>query len=295
MRRHGLAIIELAMVGVLAIIVLVWAHPAGRDGSVLNQGWNGLSDACSALDGRPLYSYDELDVVKLPATLVVIPRVMVDTADVQVMGEFVEAGGTMILLDDFGFGNEVLAGLGAKLRFAGAPIMDPLFCYRDAAIPRVECLGIGGEGKPDELVLDFGTWMESVENTDVWARSSFFSYGDVDGDGRQDAGEPDGPFPVGVVFFLGDGEVVVISDSSVLLNGVISIGANAEVVQEFVHGEVMFDQVYLPDDDVDSSKASLNRMSGGVGSVGGAMVVVLGLCSLAVAYAWYNRERQEND
>ncbi|MBN1857527.1 MAG: DUF4350 domain-containing protein [Dehalococcoidia bacterium] len=295
MRRHLPAISVLALVGLLSVVVLVWAHPIGRDGSVLNAGWNGLSVACAELDGTPLYSYDELNEVEMPATLVVIPRMPVGTADVRAIGEFVEAGGTLLLLDDFGYGNEVLTGLGERVRFAGTLMKDSLHCYKDAVMPRVECLGVGDEGVLGELVLDCGTWLECAESTDVWARSSHFSYGDVDGDGQRGEDEPDGPFAIGVVSPRGRGEVVVISDSSVLLNGVVVAGSNVRIIEEFVRGDVMFDQVYLPDDEVDSGKATLNRVSAVVRSGFGAMILLLVLCSLAFSYACYNRQRQDND
>ncbi|TFH35547.1 MAG: DUF4350 domain-containing protein [Dehalococcoidia bacterium] len=295
MRRHVPAVIGLAVVALLAVLVLVWAHPTGRDGSVLNLGWNGLSEACGVLDGTPLYSYDELNEVEMPATLVVSPRLPTGVEELKALDEFTETGGTLVLLDDFGHGNQVLEELGSGVRFSGTLMLDPLYCYKDSSMPRVECMGVGGEGGPDELSLDYCTWVVSVEDTDVWARSSVFSYGDLDGNGEHNVGEPNGPFPVGVAFPRGNGMVVVLSDSSVLLNGVVATGTNLDVVRELVQGEVLFDQVHMPDDEVDLSKVMLHRVSAILRSGVGGIAVILILFSLAVSYACYNRERHENE
>ena len=49
-RRYVGDALLLSCVGVLAVLLLVWAYPADRDSSRLNRGWNGLSEASDALN-----------------------------------------------------------------------------------------------------------------------------------------------------------------------------------------------------------------------------------------------------
>jgi hypothetical protein len=145
------------------------------------------------------------------------------------------------------------------------------------------------------MTLNQATWLQVGRAADVWARSSYFSYGDLNGDGRRGAGEPDGPFAIGAVADLGAGRVVVVSDASLLLNSMVRSGDNVEAVARFIRGEVLIDQLHLPEVQTDRSKGGLYAVRTAVGSGAGLVLLVLLAFTVAVMYAWYNRGRQDND
>jgi hypothetical protein len=66
----------------------------------------------------------------------------------------------------------------------------------------------------------------------VIAQSSFFSYLDINQNGKHDENEPTGPFPVAVLVPYGPGELLVISDSSILINS-MSRGSQIGILQIF--------------------------------------------------------------
>jgi hypothetical protein len=296
MTRRWTDVLWLGVIGLLSVLVFVWAHPNDRDSSMLNKGWNGLSQASDALLASPLLSYSELTDVVQPATLIVMPRLWLEPSALAALDRFIDDGGTLIVLDDFGHGNDLLAELGVVgVRLSGAPLLDPLYCYRDASLPRVEVVGGAQDEAPISPVLNDATWLEVDSPDEVWAQSSYFSYGDGNRDGARSSGDLDGPLPVGAVVPRGAGYVVVVSDSSLLLNSMVEVGDNVEALASFVKGEVIIDQVHLPEARVDRSKVGFEAIRDTLGSGAGVVVLVLLSCGLAVGYAWYNRGRHENE
>ena len=295
MTRRWTDALWLGVIGLLAVLVFVWAHPNDRDSSVLNKGWNGLSQASDGLHASALLSYSDLPDVPQPATLIVMPRLTLEPAALAAVDGFLGDGGTLIVLDDFGHGNDLLSELGVGLRLNGALLLDPLYCYRDASMPRVEVIGGEDQQGPVLPVLNEATWLEVDGAARIWAQSSYFSYGDVNGDGSRGNGEPDGPLPVGAVVQRGEGQVVVVSDSSLLLNGMVEAGDNVAALAPFVRGEVLIDQVHLPEARVDRSKEGFAAVRDTLGSGAGVIAVVLLSCGFAVGYPWYNRGRRKNE
>ena len=295
MTRRWLDFLWLGAIGLLAVMVFVSAHPNDRDSSILNRGWNGLSQAAVALDASALQSYDELADIVQPATLVVMPHLQLESSALIALDNFISGGGTLIVLDDFSYGNDLLDALEVGIRLNGALLVDPLYCHRNASMPRIELVPTGEGKDPAVVVLNQATWLEVDDDAEVFARSSYFSYGDIDGDGRHGDGELDGPLPVGAWASRGMGTVVVVSDSSLLLNSMVEVGDNLDSLAQFVTGEVLFDQMYLPEAQVDRSKESFTEVRSALS--GGAVVVALVVlvCGLAVAYAWYNRGRHDNE
>jgi len=291
--RRATGVLWLSIVGLLAVLLLVWAHPVGRDSSVLNAGWNGLSLASSELGASALVAYDDLGEVPRTATFVLIPRLPLDDSELTGLLTFVRSGGTLVVFDDFGFGNDVLLHLDVDIRFQGGRLMDPLYCHRHASMPRVAFTRSDPAQEPGVMVLNHATWLEVGAGVDVWALSSYFSYGDVDSDGSRAGSDPDGPLPVGATAIVGAGRVVAVSDASLLLNSMVVLGENVEAIARYARFEVLFDQVHLPEAEMDRSKNALDAIRGVMGGGGGTVVLVLLICCVAVGYAWYNRERRD--
>src|SRR5713226_8687187 len=67
----------------------------------------------------------------------VIPSRPPQPTHLQAIRRFVEEGGVLILLDNFGSGNDVLIILGSAIRFRGRLLADPLFNLTNSRLPRI--------------------------------------------------------------------------------------------------------------------------------------------------------------
>ncbi|MEJ5292198.1 MAG: DUF4350 domain-containing protein [Candidatus Methanosuratincola sp.] len=223
-----------ALVVIAAIVATV---PSVDDFSLDNPYWNGMSSAASALrlsdrsGARPDPSW---------ALIIAGPDVQFDADRVSELRSFLEDGGCLLLLDDFGTGNSLLEGLGVGVRINGSVLADPLFMHKSQRLPRASPAG-GTSGQGD-IFLDYASVLEVGGGShggevSVLYESSPFSYLDVDTDGRRGPDEPTGPFPVAAEVVYGKGKLVVVSDSSLLINSVLEIGGyNAGFVGGLVGG-----------------------------------------------------------
>jgi len=157
-------------------------------------------------------------------------------------------GGVLLLMDDFGHGNQVLERMRAPVSLLGVGVLvDTIFHYRNSRLPVVEDLAddpaTAGVGK---LVLNYASALVVREGADVLARSSLFSYLDLDLDGLWDPDEPHGPLPVAARFRYGLGVVYVVADPSIAINAMLGLGGNAKFIENVVGGRrVLVDQRHL--------------------------------------------------
>ncbi len=106
---------------VVAAILLFWGRPAGaRPFDLRGDDWEGLSQlvrmAGSELGGARVVATTTLDlhgIEPADALMIVHPT---RSLDVEGLSSFMHAGGRIILLDDYGTGDELLARFGVRRR-----------------------------------------------------------------------------------------------------------------------------------------------------------------------------------
>ena len=237
-----------------AILVLgftVWAFPATSDYRGDNPFWNGTTTLVATLEARLVSSPADLPKEARETTLIVIPSVEIDDADLAHLRVYVESGGSLVIADDWGAGNQVLQALGVPARFSGGLLVDPLFNVGDRRLPLAADIvpSILTE-RVRAIALNYATTLEG-EGLNVVASSSAFSYLDLNGNGGHDASEPTGPFPVVGLVQLGAGRVLLLSDPSALTNAMLESRDNRILIENFValsstNGRLFLDQRYLP-------------------------------------------------
>ncbi|HHE41887.1 MAG TPA: hypothetical protein ENL12_04510, partial [Dehalococcoidia bacterium] len=222
-RRNLVSLVVL--LSMLCTLLVVRLNPVRADFATSNHDWNGLSDFAAAAD-RTLPSLDEIEHVPLPATLALVEPGACDTADLEQLRAFVQSGGIIVLMEDWGPATGLLDAMSVDITIAGMPLRDPLHCLRDPSLPRA--YPVSSNDKRYKVVLNHASWLILGERADVLLESSFFAYGDVNGNGRYDNGEPTGPIPVAAVAPTGQGHVIVVSDASFILNGMLDVSNNME-------------------------------------------------------------------
>ncbi len=260
-------IIAIGTFTILVVAVTLWVVPSATDFSTSNPSWNGLQQARVQFAMHGLCWLNLLPVQAVGTALVVIPVVPFSTRDLDALKQYTVGGGLLILMDDFGYGNPILAHLGAESRLSGQLLVDPLFAYKNRRFPRItELVGPTAEGVQN-IVLNHATILTGTARMTVLARSSPSSFLNRTQSGRRDAGDPLGPFAVAALQRVGAGSVVVVSDSSLLLNSMLGLADNRRFVQNLFHlagrqPHVYLDEGHLPRAPLDVAKDWLSRAHG---------------------------------
>jgi hypothetical protein len=83
------------------------------------------------------------------------------------------------------------------------------------------------------LALNYASSLE-VEDLNVVARSSPFSYLDLNHDGDRNASEPVGPLPVAGQMVVGTGRLILLADPSIFINTMLAAEDNRRFVQSLL-------------------------------------------------------------
>jgi len=263
-------------------LLLIWFHPSTNDFNPDNVLWNGSKEFIRCFNARVLRSLGELPDEPDGLALVEVPYRPFEPWELEELTDFLRDGGTVLLMDDCGHGNQVLEELGLATRFARAPLLDPLFNYKNKWFPRVS--DFSRRYLPEHVeavVLNHATALVNTSDVHVLARSSSFSFLDLDGDGFWGSGEPMGPLPVAACARVGDGLLVLVSDPSIIINSMLYIADNKEFVSELASlkgaNKVLFDASHLPRTSLDRAKEVLRQVRDLVASpyVAPAVVVIM--------------------
>jgi hypothetical protein len=241
MRLRNAIVWSLILSAIASAAFLVLTPPVD-DFNTANPYWNGMSYIASYVGAQqmPATGYDGMDPKAGSLAVVVVgPDMPFDNSYAYPAMSFAGAGGMLVVMDDFGTGNQLLAsifggtGFGASL--SGAWLADPLYMHKSQYYPKVEY----AQG---EVVMDYGTAIVGLSGDyTVLAWSSAFSYLDENMNGRHDAGEPEGPFPVAVEFDSGNGgRLVIVADSSAGINAVSGLEGNAAFMASLLEGRTVY-------------------------------------------------------
>jgi hypothetical protein len=125
-RIMGLVIIVVVFVSLAAI----WFYPSIQEYMASNALWNGVKQFSTAFNVQNIDSIAVLPDSPQKDVLIAIPYTQYSTAELIQMKQFVENGGKLIMLDDFGYGNSFLVYAGIPARFTNTLLLDPLFNYK---------------------------------------------------------------------------------------------------------------------------------------------------------------------
>jgi len=264
--RRGYVATALGAIAVVLLIVSISAPviSTSADFSIYNSDWNGTSNLAIMTyelgkfvptfrvesSGTEIsvaqIGLDSVDLDPRTSALVIIgPTKEFTEAEGAILETYVREGGRLLLADDFGTGNGLLEAMGATSRFSRDLVMDlayekqpeftVLFDLRTDALTRnVSTLLLN---YPSSLTIDAAT-------TDALAYSSIASWLDTNGNRLQEWGEPRGPFPMLAREGMGNGTIILLSDPSVLINGMNAYGDNSQFSSNLIN-EVCRDRISL--------------------------------------------------
>lgn len=247
--------ITLALVAAaVSLIGMAFATPllgTRADFSVYNTGWNGASTVGRSLHGagafNPLFVRPADDLVIQPASLeayapdphvdsilILGPRASFTEGERALLEGFVREGGLLVVADDFGTGNEALEAAGAQTRIRPQKALDFAFAKRPEFTVAIDFEDHALTDRVEHALLNHPATLEPGPLARVLANTTEAAWIDVNDDGERGAGEPGGPFAWLAIEPVGDGQVVVLSDPSVLINGMRPFAQNAFVADNLV-------------------------------------------------------------
>jgi len=292
--RRFLAILTIALILVLAIIV--WFFPSNEDFRTDNPSWNGAEDISSIHTASPLESLPDLPSSPEGTTLILIPYLNFTPSELEQLNSFVTLGGTLILADDYGYGNQVLEYLGLQARFSGQPLLDPVSNYKNERLPLIFHLQPSSlTSNIERLALNHATCLTNVETTDILALSSSFSFLDLDGDQIWVEDEPIGPLPVISQHNLGSGQIILIADPSLFINSMRTIESNNNFIENIAAtttSRLLIDQSHLPPSNLHQTKNLLADIHSSLITPAGTLGLVILALAITLMPLWHER-RQE--
>ncbi|WP_258083294.1 DUF4350 domain-containing protein [Thermococcus thermotolerans] len=212
MNRVFYGILLVVGIGLIVMPLSVPVFKSDAPYSVLNTKWNGLSSF-----GRLLYTngevtpilapYDSVGLEDLEGTLVVVgPDVGFSSGEVEELKSFLEKGNTLLLADDFGTGNQLLEGLGLKVRLSKKPVLS-LTYSKNADFPVTMDVRDPELAKGVSLlVMSRPSAILNVQNALVYTSNASMLGGTY------------GAFPVVVRIPYGKGTIILVSDPDIFTN-----------------------------------------------------------------------------
>jgi hypothetical protein len=290
-----LVILTIALVIILAMVA--WFFPSVEDFRVENPFWNGARDISLIVSASPLLSLSDLPTPFPGTTLILIPYLDFTPAELGKLNSFVTQGGTLILADDYGYGNQILKYLGLEARFSGQVLLDPLFNYRNKWLPRISDLRASPvTNNTESLVLNHATALIDVKADDVLALSSSFSFLDLNGNQEWDEDEPTGPLPVISKHNLGNGQIILISDPSLFINSMTRIGDNYSFIQNIAAittASLLIDQSHLPPSNLHQTKNLLASIRGHLITPVGTLGLIILTLTITLMPIWHKKNALE--
>jgi len=286
-------ILTVTMVTVIILIAVLWLFPSDDDFHTDNPFWNGTKDVSLSCPVSPIASLSDLPTSPRGATLILIPYLDFIPDELEALNEFVSKGGTLVLADDYGYGNQALEYLGLKASFSGQPLLDPLANYKNERFPQIfnltsSPITLNAEG----LVLNHATCLTDVEADNILALSSSFSFIDLDGNQVWNGDEPTGPLPVISRHNLGSGQVILIADPSLFINSMQAIESNDHFIQNIAATtttELLIDQSHLTQSNLHQTKDLLAYLRGALVTPVGSLTLVIAALTITLMPLWHER------
>ena len=228
-----------------ALIALASASvllPPQDDFNPSNPYWNGLTEFSRAVNVSTVDAAAYRPDPKGTVLFVMGPSLNITEDRVEAWRKYVEDGGVLVLMDETGAVNYALELLGLQVRVKGHVMLDAVFYHNGWRIPKImDFRGGALTGNLSEIIMDVPSILNFVGDSGgfrVLAYSSSFSFLDLDGDGEPSSGEPVGPFPVAAEIQYGEGRIMLFSDSSLFINGVIGLGGNLQLLKNILGGRM---------------------------------------------------------
>ncbi|WP_252698786.1 DUF4350 domain-containing protein [Natronosalvus vescus] len=209
-----------------------------------NPSWDGTSDFRTQLEADPTVEtelttrttdYNRVEPNET-VSFVIAPDEPYAETDVQRISQFVDRGGTLVVLENFGTsGDQLLFGLGTEAQVDGQLLRDERNHQNGPTMPiATDVTTHPLTDGVDQLSLNYASAVNPGNATVLVATSEYAYLGNETTD-LEDV-ETLESYPVATVESVGDGQVVVVSDPSLVINAMIGQPDNDAFVRGLYTG-----------------------------------------------------------
>ena len=137
----------------------------------------------------------------------------------------------------------------------------------------------------------------NIAAADTLALSSSFSFLDRNDNGTQDEDEPTGPLPVISRHNVGSGQVMLVADPSLLINGMETIDGNEGLMEHIAATAttLYLDQSHLYQSELHQTKNLLARLRAFLATPLMTAVVVVLLLSIVLKPIWHKKDKETKE
>ncbi len=220
--------VALLAVGICCLLLVVLVGTVTTTDAPLdpyNHGEQGTSRLVEAADGSVVVSYTALNREPTPETAIILAGgSAVNTADVTALRGYLDDGGTVIFLTEDERSNRLFAALGLASRVGDGYLRTTANQSQSGTPAQFSVIGSGTASLRFTAVqVNAAKPLGVAANRDNTSRTVLAwtprAGRDLNADGRIDAAEPRGSYPVAVSESVGAGRVILVGDASVLTNG----------------------------------------------------------------------------
>ena len=240
MKQSGGIILVVAAVILAGIVILSYCGSTDAELSRYNSGWNGTSSFYDQLEraGHTAISYTTPARSDEPQTIILVePSLLPDETSDDTQQTFVRDGGRLIVIGKNESANAILNAAGSTIRIHESDLSSIDMEYND---PRMVIAYPARNHTLLENVESIALNQPSrLTGGETLLETSVVSWIDTDGNGRADSSETFGKESVMAHEYLGNGEVIVLSDSGILLNSMdvaVSERDNSDLRKNLAHG-----------------------------------------------------------
>jgi hypothetical protein len=209
-----------AMLFFVVVLLAVHFSTTNEEFSRYNLQWNGTSrffDLAGDAGAGEIGDLASLSGTNATFLFIIAPAKNFTAGDAMAYRLYLVQGNTIFLADDFGTGNELLSGLGSRIRILPGNLTSVSREFDDPSSVIVTPVR-GNETFPGNVTTLVLNRPAALEGGESLATSSLLSWIDRDGDGLPGQEEVFGRYDVFSRERIGKGTLYVLSDPSVFIN-----------------------------------------------------------------------------
>jgi hypothetical protein len=230
-------------VAVILILVGARLYFSYGDFGLDNPFWNGIGSLPSDVNAQPLYSDSGLSGIDSHDTLLIVsPTVNFTSEESGDVLAFLNRGGRVVVMDDFGRSDSLLSAIGSPVIIDPVPMCQYDNYYVNQSFPIITNFSSSAYFDNVSSIVMNHPAVLNVSGGDVLATTSSMAWLDYNDDSVLDNNESVGTYPViASAEFNGAGQLIVISDPDIIINGMLDKGSNQAFMSNLLSGVVWVD------------------------------------------------------